>query len=1126
MPKNFHPLLRQISLFSDLPEEMIAQIAQEVRVQQLAAQEVLFHKGEEGDTLYFIQTGEIEIFDEAEGNKKTMLATLKAGEYFGEMALIEEKPRSASARAVTPTSLLTLDRKTFLALLENNAKLSLKMTSVIAARLRTSQPATPTQPSPAPKEGTSKVFISYSRKDKTFVQQLNLAIAEKNIQTWVDWENIPLTADWWHEIQTGIEKADAFAFVISPDSLNSEVCGREIQTAVDNHKRLIPILHREPQKGDPMHEKISSHNWVYMRSEEEMRNNLAQMLDIVNTDLGWVRQHTRLRERALEWERAKKNPSFLLQGTDLQNAEQWLENAGNKQPAPSSLHIEYIQASRRVSTTRQRALLTYTAVGLGITLILAVVSFVSFLQARTARELAQTAQQVAEANAATAQAANELAQNSAATAEADRNRALDAQATAVVDRNLAATAQAVAEEQEFIARAGRLETLPITLFNTQLDAALLLSIEAYRFNPSLASERTLFAGWSQSPEILQYFHGHQAGVMSVAWSPTGVLASGSEDGIVILWDSQGIPTQMLKSHEGEVKTLAWSADGRLASADSNGTVILWNLESGQPAQMLTGHIGAVNILAWTPENQLTSGGDDGTIIFWNLAQGTPAYTLSTGGAGILDLDWSPTGVLASAASDSTVTIWGNASDGEDLFETAPISPTQGLPPTGVTLFHDSVQSVAWSPDEVLVSGAFQEIYLWNLAEQQPRLILQGHSLWVNDLAWSNRGDLISGSTDNAVILWDLENGRPKKTFRGHNDWVMQVAWSPDGKIASAALDRTVILWSPDERAGETLANPDAGTYTAAYSTDGTLASGGSDGNVLLWDVETRTSQKVLFGDNRLILNLAWSPDGQLASGGVNQSVIVWDVENGGPEKTLSGHPAEVNTLAWSADGQLASSDYTGTVILWDLDAGQPKWTLPGSGVSAVIAWSPANELTIGALDGTITVLDAQTFEPVNTLRADSPVHALAWSADGRLASDGNNYQVVIWNLETAQPEMSLRGHSNTITTLEWSVDGKLASGAEDSRIVIWALEEAKPAFILAGHTGPVVDLSWTSDGTQLASASLDLSIIVWEIAPEAWITQNCIRAGRNFRSEEWENFFPGEDYRVTCSQWPALNEAP
>ena len=68
----------------------------------------------------------------------------------------------------------------------------------------------------------NEVFISYSRKDTTFVRKLDARLREEGWDPWVDWEGIPLSADWWSEIEQGIEGADAFVFIISPDSVASD----------------------------------------------------------------------------------------------------------------------------------------------------------------------------------------------------------------------------------------------------------------------------------------------------------------------------------------------------------------------------------------------------------------------------------------------------------------------------------------------------------------------------------------------------------------------------------------------------------------------------------------------------------------------------------------------------------------------------------------------------------------------------------------------------------------------------------------------------------------------------------------------------------------------------------------
>src|ERR1700752_1902656 len=86
----------------------------------------------------------------------------------------------------------------------------------------------------------AKVFVSYSRKDIEFAKHLTAELQKSELDFWIDWEGIPPTVDWWKEIEKGIEEADVFLFLISSDSSASKVCGKEIDCAVKNDKRVIP----------------------------------------------------------------------------------------------------------------------------------------------------------------------------------------------------------------------------------------------------------------------------------------------------------------------------------------------------------------------------------------------------------------------------------------------------------------------------------------------------------------------------------------------------------------------------------------------------------------------------------------------------------------------------------------------------------------------------------------------------------------------------------------------------------------------------------------------------------------------------------------------------------------------
>ena len=90
----------------------------------------------------------------------------------------------------------------------------------------------------------AQIFISYSRKDESFAQRLAQALTEQKRECWLDRKDIEFTADWKQRVLRGIEDANAFVCVLSPDYAASTVCREETEHAVAQNKRLIPLLRR------------------------------------------------------------------------------------------------------------------------------------------------------------------------------------------------------------------------------------------------------------------------------------------------------------------------------------------------------------------------------------------------------------------------------------------------------------------------------------------------------------------------------------------------------------------------------------------------------------------------------------------------------------------------------------------------------------------------------------------------------------------------------------------------------------------------------------------------------------------------------------------------------------------
>ncbi|MBN2656124.1 MAG: cyclic nucleotide-binding domain-containing protein [Spirochaetales bacterium] len=105
-------------------------------IQNIDAKHTIFREGDAGNQMFLIVEGEVEIRKKTTEKSTTTLATLKKGDFFGEMAMVERKPRSASAIAVSDCKLLALDQNAFMTLIEQNSDFAVRMIKVLATRLR------------------------------------------------------------------------------------------------------------------------------------------------------------------------------------------------------------------------------------------------------------------------------------------------------------------------------------------------------------------------------------------------------------------------------------------------------------------------------------------------------------------------------------------------------------------------------------------------------------------------------------------------------------------------------------------------------------------------------------------------------------------------------------------------------------------------------------------------------------------------------------------------------------------------------------------------------------------------------------------------------------------------------
>ncbi len=192
-----------------------------------------------------------------------------------------------------------------------------------------------------------KVFISYSREDVAFADQLASALRLCGFEPFVDRHSMAGGEVWQRRLGNLIVDADTIVFILSPASASSEVCGWEVDESVRLNKRILPVLCR-PLLGATSPSSLRQLNYIYFYAEPAIPGSgigqgLTDLVTALNTDLGWVREHTRLLQRAQDWAAAGRSPNRMLSGSDIAAA----KGLGISSPTGSSIAD---RTSSRVST--------------------------------------------------------------------------------------------------------------------------------------------------------------------------------------------------------------------------------------------------------------------------------------------------------------------------------------------------------------------------------------------------------------------------------------------------------------------------------------------------------------------------------------------------------------------------------------------------------------------------------------------------------------------------------------------------------------------------------------------------------------------------------------------------------
>lgn len=866
------------------------------------------------------------------------------------------------------------------------------------------------------------VFISYSRPDVEFAHRLHDALEQAGKDVWVDFEDIAPASPWARVVAEAIGDSDAFVFVISPESVRSAQCKVELERAVSLNKRIVPLRLRDT---DPksMPDPLSAHNWVPQIGlfDDDFQTAFRTLITAIETDLAWVREHTRWGQKAADWEESGHDKSFLLSGAELRAAEAWLAGAPGKEPAPTEAQTRLVLESRRRATGRLRLLVGVAAGGLVVAIGLLVLALIQRQSAIDSKKTAQSRELAARAEA-------KLSSDPATSVQL----ALQALDTRYTDQAEAALRDALPKLQ-----LGRIVSVGAPVYGAAW------STDGMEFATADARGRVrLWDAGTATPK--ETWHVPRSEHGSLALSPDGrELAVTYGRRTASLLFTRGQPRQVPLNHGARVNDVAFSANrDEVVTASQDHTAKIWSASTGDKLRRLSAPgVGALTAAAFSPDaSEVVTGGADGVTRLWSATTGTQIGPVGPPQARpVGDVAFSNNGkLIATAGVDFQARILKRAGRQAPL----PLNGHIG-----------AVHTVSFSPNDskVVTSSADGTARIWDVATGAQLNTLSGDTGPVLAAAFDpdESGSVLTASSDRTARIWTAASPEAKKTLKG-GAAVRSAAFSPDGRRVALATDRgTVRMWHLRPRRKRTLEVSGKPVNAVAFSPDGReFATGGQDGTAAVWNVTSDRGRVTLDTDGSPVHDVAFSPNGrEVATGSLNGHAAVFDARSG---RRISEFPASsevINGVSFSPDGkELATASSDGVARIWRLHPTHLVAKLPGAAGPVQDAdFSPdGTEVVTAGADRTVRIWDLATLRPTSLSGHTGPVYSAGFSPDGtRIVSASSDGTARIWSVATGRELTALGAPGVPLNRAAFSADGRLVVTANSNgTATIWSTKLA------------------------------------------------------------------------------------